>query len=274
MRYTIQAFKYLGKNFLYMFAFALIPAILLSVSMDMHALDGISKAYFGGNPLDLEFVHVFHAVSTFNFHSWGAFFTSALALLVMMVAGSMLMAFMEKHMRIGKKTLNGVFSKVNDNLVSTCGICFLFLLIYEAWALIASALLFVVSRIDSVAMVYILSIALFLGTQMIFHLILSVFYLWLPCMQITGFRSFEALRYSYQLASPVLWKIAFGQFIGLTVAEIVILTTAYFAPSVVVVIVASILYCVLILSFCIRMQVVYFDRAGLERADLKKYYSA
>ncbi len=24
--------------------------------------------------------------------------------------------------------------------------------------------------------------------------------------------------------------------------------------------------------FCVRMQVVYFDRAQLERADLKRYY--
>lgn len=274
MGYTIHAFKYLAKNLLYMAAFALFPAVLLAVSMDMKALDAISKAYVGGKPLHLEFVQIFHAVSTFNFHSWGAFFTSALALVAMVLSGAMLMAFMEKHMRIGKRTLNGVFSKVNDNLVSSCGVCFLFVLIYEAWALIASALLFLVSRFGSLGIAYVLTVVLFFGSQLVFHCIISIFYLWLPCMQMTGFRAFEALRYSYQLVSPVLWKVALGQFLGLTVAEIGILLCAYFAPSVVVLIVATLLYAILILSFCVRMQVVYFDRAGLERVDLKKYYTA
>ena len=273
MNYTVRAFKYLLQNFVYMVAFAVLPAILIAVSMDMDALEFLSNAYLGGKPFDLDFTKVFHAVSSFNFHSWGAFFTSALAVVAMVVTGSMLMAFMEKHMRIGKRTLNGVFSKVNDNLLSTCGICILFVLIYEIWALLSSAFLFVVSRLDGAALVYILSAVLFFGSQFVFHLVISVFYLWLPCMQITGFKAFEALRYSYQLAVPVLGKIAVGQFVGLTAAEILIMGAAYFAPAGVVVAVSAVLYTVLILCFCIRMQVVYFDRAGLERADLKKYYT-
>ena len=35
---------------------------------------------------------------------------------------------------------------------------------------------------------------------------------------------------------------------------------------------AAVLYAFMIATFCIRMQVVYFDRAQMERADLKSYY--
>ena len=35
---------------------------------------------------------------------------------------------------------------------------------------------------------------------------------------------------------------------------------------------AAVLYMFMTVMFCVRMQVAYFDRAQLERADLKKYY--
>ena len=38
------------------------------------------------------------------------------------------------------------------------------------------------------------------------------------------------------------------------------------------VVIAAILYAFMTLMFCVRMQVIYFDRAQLERADLKNYY--
>lgn len=272
MGYTYRSAKYLLKNFLYTIPFAVLPAVLLAVSMDMQALDSLAKAYLGGDPNSLEFVHIFHAVSTFNFHSWGAFLSSAFAAIAMIVCGAMLMAMIEKHMRIGKRTFNGLLSKINDNLLSSFGICLLFILLYELWSLVASAFLFVVSRVDSKALCYILSVFLFFGTQFVLNLILSIFYLWLPCLQITGFKAFEALRYSNQLVAPVLFKIAAAQFVGLTAAEICIFLSAYFFPTGIVCAVATIVYVVLILVFCIRMEVAYFDRAGMERADLRKYY--
>lgn len=272
MGYTYRSVKYLFKNFFYMIPFAVLPAVLLALSMDAQALDLLAKAYLGGNPAGLEFTQIFHAVSTFNFHSWGAFSASVFAAVAMIVCGAMLMALIEKHMRIGKRTFNGLLSKINDNLVSCFAICCWFILLYELWSLVASAFLFVVSRIDSKALSYVLSVLLFFGSQFVLNVSLSAFYLWLPCLQITGFKAFEALRYSNQLVAPVLFKIAVSQFVGLTAAELCILLSAYFFPTGIVYAVSSAVYVALILVFCIRMEVAYFERAGIERADLRKYY--
>ena len=103
--------------------------------------------------------------------------------------------------------------------------------------------------------------------------IVSIFYLWLPCLQITGFRAFEALRYSYQLVAPVKGKIIFGQCFSVAVSEILLALCCIFVPGKTAgFILAAILYAFMIAVFCIRMQVVYFDRAQIERADLKYYY--
>ena len=37
--------------------------------------------------------------------------------------------------------------------------------------------------------------------------------------------------------------------------------------------VTTALYAYMILQFCVRMQIVYFDREQIERADLKPYYN-
>lgn len=272
MRYTIQSVKYVLKNFFYIFPFVLIPALFLSFSLDQVSIERVLTAYFGGEP-DASFPDIFRAVSVFNFRSVKAFFAGLIAIVSMILCVSLIFAFIEKHMRIGKRTFSGVFSKLNDNLLSTCGICLLYVLIYELWALIASALLFLASLTRIVGVVYVLSAVVFFGMNFVLLYIVSVFYLWLPCIQITGFRAFEALRYSYQLASPVKKNIVFGQWISVTLAEVLFALCSLFVPGKAAgIVLATILFALMTAIFCVRMQVVYFDRAQMERADLKRYY--
>jgi hypothetical protein len=95
----------------------------------------------------------------------------------------------------------------------------------------------------------------------------------MPCVQITGFTAFDALTYSYHLLAPVQFKLVFGQLATLLFCEALIGATVFLIQGELAgLIVASVLYTVIILIYSIRMLVVYFDRAQLERADLKKYY--
>jgi hypothetical protein len=92
-------------------------------------------------------------------------------------------------------------------------------------------------------------------------------------MQITGFRAIEALQYSYQLTSPVKWRLLFGQLFSLFSVEALICVCAYFIPySGVFWLVTAGLYSLLIMTYCVRMMVAYFDRDNIERADLNRYY--
>lgn len=273
MKYTIQSIRYIIKNFLYVVPFALLPALFLSVSLDKEAISRITKNYFTGKSGASSFPDIFHAVSIFNFRSVGAFFAGLAGVILMILCVSLMFAMIEKHMRIGRRTMNGVFSKLNDNLLSTCGICLLYVFVYEVWALITSALLFFVLLTNARAVAYILSVIVFFGMHFVLLYIVSIFYLWLPCLQITGFKAFEALRYSYQLVSPVKKKIIFGQWIVVTISEILLALCSLFVPGKIAsFVLAAVLYTLMTALFCVRMQVIYFDRAQIERADLKYYY--
>lgn len=125
----------------------------------------------------------------------------------------MMMAWLEKHFRIGKRTFNGLWGKLNDNFISTCGYAILLLVVYEVWALLTSALLFFVSRIGITAVAYSLSGGVFIIMHVVLLYVIGCIYLWLPCMQITGFRAMEALHYSYQLYAPVKGKVLLAQFL-------------------------------------------------------------
>ena len=272
MNYTIASIKYILKNFWYILPFSILPALFLSLSIDKFAIQKVLTDYFTGKPGG-SFPIIFRAISIFNFRDVGAFFAGLAGIVLMVVCGSLMLALIEKHMRIGKRTYNGIFSKLNDNLLSTCGICLFYVLIYEVWAVLISALLFLAYLVENVVAVYILSVIIFFSMHFVLLYVVSLFYLWLPCLQITGFRAFEALRYSYQLVAPVKMRIVFGQWISVTISEILIGLTAIFVPmrgfSFAA---AAVLYMFMTVMFCVRMQVAYFDRAQLERADLKKYY--
>ena len=272
MNYTSNTLKYITKNFLYVILFAAVPAVFFALATNEEAIRAVLNNLLSGKPQS-DFWTIFHTVSIFNFSSKKEVISGLIGILVLILCIAMLTAFLEKHMRIGKRTLNGLFSKVNDNIISTAGLVFLFLVIYEVWAIILSALWFLVTGISSKIIAYILLACVYLVMHFVLLYAMSLFYLWMPCVQITGFNAFDALTYSYHLLAPIQVKIVFGQ-LGILlaceglIAATVLLVQGSFAGLVV----ASVLYTVIILIYVIRMLVVYFDCAQLERADLKKYY--
>lgn len=191
MNYTIASIKYILKNFWYILPFSILPALFLSLSIDKFAIQKVLTDYFTGKPGG-SFPIIFRAISIFNFRDVGAFFAGLAGIVLMVVCVSLMLALIEKHMRIGKRTYNGIFSKLNDNLLSTCGICLFYVLIYEVWAVLISALLFLAYLVENVVAVYILSVIIFFSMHFVLLYVVSLFYLWLPCLQITGFRAFEA----------------------------------------------------------------------------------
>ena len=61
---------------------------------------------------------------------------------------------------------------------------------------------------------------------------------------------------------------------SLIFAEALITASVLLMPNtgIVSVLVATVLYAFMIMQFCVRMQVVYFDREQIERQDLKPSY--
>ncbi len=273
MKYTAQTIKYNVKNLLYVFPLVILPAFFLSLTLARADVQSVAQKVQEGSFSTITFWELFHSLTIFNFASWGTVAAGLLGVLSLVVCVSLVMAFTDKHMRFGKRTFNGLFAKLNDNLLSTFGFTMLMVILYEIWTLLLTAVLQLSFLLPSVA-VYVVAPLIVLAMHVALTYAISLIYLWLPCMQITGFRTFEALRYGFLLCEPIQGNIIWVQALSMVVAEAAIVAATLLLPSVLVasVVVATMLYAVLILQFCVRMQIVYFDRAQIERADLKKYY--
>ncbi|MBQ9729491.1 MAG: hypothetical protein IJV80_01635 [Clostridia bacterium] len=273
MKYYAQTTKYLAKNGIYLLPFAILPALFFAFSIDQTSVVEVFKSLFAGD-FNIPFTYIFRAFSLFNYASTAHTLLGLVGVVLLIVCVSMIMAFLEKHMRIGKRSFNGLFSKVNDNVLSTGFIILLFATIYQLWALITSAAFYIFTFIKSSIAVYTLWILTYLASRFFMVYFLSYFYLWLPSLQLTGFKAIEAFRASYVLVSPVQFRISLSQFISLVVLESAIfLAVWFFSGWLVSFIVAALSYVFVICVFFVRMQIVYFDRAELDRADLKnKYY--
>ena len=274
MNYTAQSSKYIFKNFFYIFPFAVIPAVFFSLSTDEAAIIAVLKAFFNGNLDEWTFGELFRSISMLNFASWQSLVFGIVGILLVVPCVALLMALLEKHMRIGKRGFSGVWGKLNDNLLSTCGYIFLLLLVFEIWTLLTAAILYFVSMINVPAVAYAAIVIFYLLLHFLLLYAIGTIYLWLPCMQITGFGAFEALHYSYQIFSPVKWSTLWEQYFLLLVAENLISLCALFVQGeLVFFILTSALYMFITLFYCVRMQIAYFDRDNMERADIKYSYN-
>lgn len=272
LTYTRQTNKYILKNFFYIFPFALIPALFLSLSLANGEIKSVLVAFFTGNLASWNFMEVFHAISVLNFASWKTVLAGIAGVIVILPCIALFTAFLEKHMRIGKRTFNGLLSKLNDNVASTFIYVALILVTYELWSLLLAAFLYLLSMIPNLPTAYVFITLVFLAAHFVLLYALGTIYLWLPCMQITGFPVLEALQYAHQLVVPVRWMIFLEQFAFLLVAEITISLCSIFVSSdFIFMILTTALITILLMYYVVRMQIVYFDRDNIERMDLKKY---
>jgi hypothetical protein len=273
MKYTLKTIQYNTKNFFYVFPLVIIPAFLLSFTLAREEVFAIMEKLQNGNYAAITFTEIFQAVSLFNFAGWDTVLAGLFGFVALVVFCALLMAFTDKHMRFGKRTFNGLLGKLNDNLLSTFGFAILLFMLYEVWTILLSALFKVALSLNGTAL-YIIAPLIWLVMHVVLTYAISFVYLWLPCMQITGFRTFEALRYAFILCEPIQWRLVLSQTVSLFVAEAAITLATLYVPGapIVSVLVATVCYAMVILQFCVRMQILYFDREQIERADLKKYY--
>lgn len=274
LTYTVQTSNYIWKNFLYIVPFALIPAFFLSLSVAGETISAVLKAFFTGNLSAWTFFDLFRAISVLNFGSLGSALSGFLGMVVIVPCVALLTAFLEKHMRIGKRTFNGILEKLNDNFFSAFLFGVLVLVVYEIWSVIAAAMLYFISLIPNLPTAYVFIVLVFLALHAVLLYALGALYLWLPCMQITGFPVMESLQHSYQLVQPVRWGIFAEQVTFLLLTETVIGVCAVFLPqSLIFTIITTALIVFLLLYYFVRMEIVYFDRDHIQRMDLKKYGS-
>lgn len=272
MKYIGSAFKYVFKNFIFVFLFAIIPAYFLAMTADIENIASISESIFSGKA-DLTFAQLFAFLSPLNGKGWPwaiVFFVSAA------VCMPMLFGFIEKHMRIGSRSLKGLAGRFNNNFLSTLVILLIFTAVFELWALIAAGLVFAVTLLIDGFAAFIVALIVLLGMDALIAYIASLILLWLPCLQITGYSFMDALSYSNQLYAQRKGRLFLAVFLPLLAGVVLQMVIVWVSPiagfRIPVFILLELVFLILFLYYCVLMYVAYFDAAGEERMDLKKKF--
>ena len=270
MRVVFEQWKYILKNLWFVLPFGIVPAFFLALCVDFNAIRIVATSLFGGS-LDLTFTQIFRAWSIINIGTPLGIISSVLGAIVIVFGSSLLLSFVEKHMRIGKRTLSGVFSQIGNHITAFIIFTLTLLFIFEVWAIALSAVLTAICTIPSkvVARIFFVLISLVFVAALIY--LITVIYLWLPCKLHTGFRTYDALLYSYRLVIGVRWRLILSLVISY-VPCFFILFASSFGPEILSRILSVVLFTFAYLSFCVRMETLYFETDKLDREDLLRSY--
>ncbi len=272
MKYIANAFKYVFKNFIFIFPFALIPSYFFAAALDLQSLERIVRKVLAMD-VDVSFDTVFNSFSLINGPRWPFGVVSFVCMAVFM---PMLLAFIEKHMRIGSRSLKGIARRINYNFISTLVMLVVALAIYELWALVSSGLVYAAIILFGGAARTVIAILLALGMYLLLAYIFTQIWLWLPCLQITGYNFMDALNFSAQAIGQNKKKlyvsIMLPYIAGMALILAVVGACSLYHVLVPAFVFIELIYILLFLYFNVLMYAVYFDAAGEEREDLKKRF--
>lgn len=262
--------KYIFKNFWYVMPFAVLPALFLALSLDYRAISALMNGLVSGNPR-VDFVMMFRALSLIRIDSVLGGIYSGLGVIVVALSAAFVFALAEKHMRIGKRTLGGVFDQFGNLILPVFFVTLFYLALYEVWTVVVSAVGFAISAVNSAKLCYLLTALAFVILVAVLFFLAATFYLWIPCMQITCFKPYHAFVYSYRLMAGVRGKLIAAFALSFAVFCIVV-GASVFLPEYVFLPIAFLLYLFLFPGFCVRMETVYFKTDKLDREDLIRSY--
>ena len=271
MEIVFGNWRYIFKNLWYVLPFALVPAFLFAFSFDYDAIHHVTQAFYTNGLHDMEFFYLFRAFSILRIdHVWSALI-SVFTVVFTCICFTLMLIFVEKHMRIGKRTLSGLKRQFTWLILPVICMTIFYLALYELFAVIVSSLLYVVCRLPASAFLYILFLAVIGVFGFLLLYTVTLLYLFLPCKQVTGFRTYDAFFYSYRLMAMVRGKLLLSLFIS-TFGSFLILTSASLLPFSAFVAIAFLLSVFLFMGFGVRMETVYFKTDKLDREDLLKSY--
>ncbi len=272
MKYAGSAFRYAFKNFIFLFLFALLPSYFLAMATDAEN----ARALFAGLAQEGEagFTVYFFFLSPFNAHGWPYALT---AFVLAAVCLPLMTGFIEKHMRIGIRSLRGLRSRFNHNFVSTLVLLFVFVAVYELWALLGAGLLYAETLLLGGIACAVVVACTFAGLAALACYLFSLVLLWLPSLQITGYAFMDALACANALYGAARGRLFLDVFVPAAVGLAVQLASLAFIPAsfgAVDFLVRELVFLLLLLYYVSLMFAAYFGASGEERQDLVKKYGS
>jgi len=271
--------KYIKRNALHIVLFVVAGGAMLTLMFNYGAFSSTVVKFFTGKIAEIAFYDLIAALSIINISSWYFILISLAAVLIVTIALSMELAMVEKHMRIGSKTWNGLWGKLNDNFISTLFMVIIFLAAYELWAVITCAVIYAVISIFAKVLVlqYVFTVIVMCGMSFGLFYAVTMAYLWLPCLQITGFRYYESFKYAFQILADIKKSILSCFIFNMAIFAVVFTGINFvcgflLGNGVLSYVVAAVSFTYLFAVFTVGQEVAFFKADGLERADLTPSY--
>jgi hypothetical protein len=240
-------------------------ALLIDTNAYNTILGSVSEGKISGS-----FTEWFYFFILFNPSNVFTIIAGLAAYIVLILNLAFVQSLVDNHVRFGSRSIRSIASSFNINVVNSLIFAIFALFIHYLNGVIMAAIM-KTCEVIPIAYSYIIGIVLCVLLIVFIFFVCSLFLLWLPCVEITGFKKYEALTYSYALARQRVWKI-FAAFsipviviVGISVA---VCMTCIAAVSYIVV---PLLIGLLFIYTSILCYMVYVDAEGIEREDLKKY---
>lgn len=268
MKYISETFKYFKSNLAILPAI-IVAAIAFATMFDYNAFANVTASYSGGY-LSSSYTAWLLFFLPVNTESWITIILSILGYLLLIADLSFIQSMVDKHVRFGTKSFRSVMSSFTVNLTYGLMLIVLFAVISSITAFIFAAVMKTFSMF-STPYIFICGISVCAVICLAELFALCHFALWLPCLEVTGFKVLEALSYSYSLARPVRWKIFLSVIIPIIVIGAAWCILALTGYAWVARVVASAICACAFIFVSTACYLIYVDKEGIEREDLKKF---
>ncbi len=269
MKQIVSTLKFINDNFLYLFAFALAPAVTLILNFDPAALLFLfNRLWQGGAAITLA---EFHGAMGIAFAGRN-FLLFVLAAAASILGASLIMSFCDRRMRIGISSFTKPFAKLNENIVAVTAVTLVLLALYELYFFLTSCIFALIMLAGTAAAQVLLPIFALLFL-LLYLFIQTIFVQWIPLMMIPGNSLAEALAISAKAVQGRLFSLLLGLVFPLLVTyPIMILARIFLNFLLLDFVICIVCYLFIFTYYCCYTMVTFFDATGRERIDLKNPY--
>ncbi len=262
LRYLKLIFKYVmkKKTFFILALSAVIPSLIAGI-----ALLPFAEMSVFNNPdtyENMSFLGIYWRMT-----GLGSFwFLKILALLLLCMMLTVLIATVDRHMRLGDLRFRNPLRRINESIWVVLPVFIAFVLFKEVFDILMSLLTYLCLPLEP-ALYYGVTGVGYVVIYFVFSLLISLFVMWTPHSFNTGLSAPKSLASSMRLAGGHVVSLGFTIFLG--ILPLALLSLAGIAAGgIATVLTSSICYFVLSIYFVVLMYVVYYDVTGIEREDI------
>jgi hypothetical protein len=268
MRYVKGTLLYIKSNPLLIPCY-LIAAFAFGLLINPAAYQTISLSLTDGN-ISNSFTAWLSFLTLFNPQNVYTSISSVMAYIILICDLAFIHSLVDKHIRFGTKSLRSVTSGFNINIVNG--------IIFAAFAIIAQLIVAAVisavmktCELIPVSYSYIAGIIICAAIFLFVLFVAGLFLLWLPCVEVTGFKKFDALNYSYALARPKAWNIFAAFAVPAAATFTACIAVGLLCARIVTYLVLPVIMGLFFVYTAVLSYIIYAEEEGISREDLKKY---